>query len=97
MRYDPKTKTMDYTNKELEHVFSSFPKGKSKALHAKMGEKKEGGREIGKVIAERRAYEKRNPHSYSFPTHQVKSLEKKYPKATEAHAKAKGPIGKYFK
>jgi hypothetical protein len=29
MKYDSKTKTMDYTKKEKEHVFSSFPKDKS--------------------------------------------------------------------
>ena len=26
MKYDSKTKTMDYTKKERDHVFSSFPK-----------------------------------------------------------------------
>ena len=62
MKYDSKTKTMDYTKKEKEHVFSSFPKGKStprsKALKGghKQGEREARSKKAGFYVAGHKNY-----------------------------------------
>jgi hypothetical protein len=58
---------------------------------------KEAGHKIASVVADQRAYEKRNPNSYSYPYWQAKALEEKYPKQTEAYGKKVGSKGKYFR
>jgi hypothetical protein len=68
---------------------------KSKAIEKKKN--KEAGHKIASVVADQRAYEKRNPNSYSYPHWQAKALEEKYPKQTEAYGKKVGPKGKYFR
>jgi hypothetical protein len=50
MKYDSKTKTMDYTKKEREHVFSSFPKGKSTPRSKALKSRKETGVKSTNVI-----------------------------------------------
>lgn len=68
---------------------------KSKAIRRK---NKEAGHKIASVIADQRAYEKRHPEgSYSYPFHQVKALEKKYPEQTKRYGEKVGPKGKYFR